>query len=65
MRVAAGSAREAARPIAQMSRRVVMALKTLIASTVMVTGFGKARVNRIQDALLLAERGRPNQASAN
>ncbi len=65
MRVAAGSAREAARPIAQMSRRVVMALKTLIASTVMVTDFGKARVNRIRDAPLLAERGWLNQAAEN
>jgi hypothetical protein len=65
MRVAAGSAKEAARPIAQPSWRVVMALKTLIASTVMVAGFGKARVNRIQNAPLLAERDRPNQAPAN
>jgi hypothetical protein len=50
MRVAAGSAPEAARPIAQISRRVVMALKPSSTSTVMVTGFGKPRVNRIWDA---------------
>ena len=41
-----GSAWEAARPIAQSSRRVVMALKSPSSSTVMLAEQGKVRVNR-------------------
>lgn len=65
MRVAAGPAWEAARPIAQISWRVDIGSETLIASTVMVTDSGKARVNRIWDAPLLAERCWRNQAPDN
>jgi hypothetical protein len=41
-----GSAWEAARPIAQMVWRVVMALKSPSSSAVMLAEQGKARVNR-------------------
>lgn len=47
MRVAAGSAWGAARSIAQMVWRADIAFRTLFTSTVMVTGFGEARVNRM------------------
>jgi len=62
MRVAAGSAVAAARSIALFSRRVVMALKSPSFSAAKVAGFGKVRVNRIKNATLLADTGRPNQA---
>jgi hypothetical protein len=62
MRVAAGAAWEAARSIAQFGKRVDMALKIPSYSTAMVAKLGKARVNRMQDALLLAERDPMNQA---
>jgi len=47
MRIAAGAAWEAARSIAQISKRVDMALKIPSFSTAMVANFGKARVNRM------------------
>jgi hypothetical protein len=46
MRVAAGSAGAAARSIALVSWRVVMALKSLSSSTVMLAEQSKTRVNR-------------------
>jgi hypothetical protein len=63
MRVAAGSAWEAARPIARSVWRVDMACKSPSSSTVNVAEPGKVRVNRISEALLLAEAGRTNQAA--
>jgi hypothetical protein len=47
MRVAAGSGRAAPRSIAQIGKRVDMALKIPSFSTAMVTNLGKARVNRM------------------
>jgi hypothetical protein len=47
MRVAAGAAWEAARSIAQIGKRVDMALKIPSYSTAMVAKLGKARVNRM------------------
>ena len=62
MRVAADPAWEAARSIAQDWWRVDMAFKIPSSSAAMVANLGKARVNRMWYRLLLAERGRPNQA---
>jgi len=47
MRVGAGPALPAARPIAQMVCRVDMALERPASPTVKVANFGKARVNRM------------------
>jgi hypothetical protein len=62
MRVAAGSAAMAARPIAQISWRVVMALTSPSFSAVKIAEQGKVRVNRLVGAPLLAEGDASNQA---
>lgn len=61
MRVAAGSA-FAARPIAQILRRVVIALTSPSPLAVKLAELGKVRVNRSRDATLLAETAGENQA---
>jgi hypothetical protein len=66
MRVAAGSANAmdlaAARSIAQLVCSVDMALERPSYPAVKVADIGKARVNRVWKAHLLAETGRRNQA---
>ena len=57
-----GSAVAAARPIAQIFWRVVMALKYPRRLTVTIAEQGKARVNRHMGSPLLAETGGANQA---
>jgi len=64
MRLAAEPAVAAVRSIAQMVWRVDMAeLQTLISSAVRVAEFGKVRVNRPVEALLLTDSGPGNQAA--
>jgi hypothetical protein len=61
MRMAAEPAGAAVRSIALVSLRVVMALTSPSSSAVSIAEQGKTRVNRLINALLLAERNRMNQ----
>jgi len=59
---ASGAGLAAARPIAQLVCRVDIASSSLV-STSKVTNLSKVHVNRIQEAPLLAETDRQNQAA--